>query len=109
MPPYAFWLQGPSSIQAWLLGPGAPCRGSRLLRTEACGGPAFAQYRLQPDGSFAAWGLILLEREGGRIAAWNTFLDAETLFPLFGLPTMEFFAALGFAFNPSSPTTTRPA
>ena len=48
--------------------------------------PAFAQYRLQPDGSFSAWGLIILERERGRIAAWNTFLDVEKLFPLFGLP-----------------------
>ena len=91
MPPYAFWLQGPESIKAWLLGRGAPCRGSRLLRTEASGMPAFAQYRLQrsvasPDGSFAAWGLIILEREGGRIAAWNTFLDVEKLFPLFNLP-----------------------
>ncbi len=86
MPPFAFWLQGRESVKAWLLGPGAPCRGSRLLRTEAAGGPALAQYRLQPDGSFAAWGLIVLEREGGRIAAWNTFLDVATLFPYFGLP-----------------------
>jgi RNA polymerase sigma-70 factor, ECF subfamily len=86
MPPFAFWLQGPESIKAWLLGPGAPCRGSRLLRTAASGMPAFAQYRLQPDGSFAAWGLVVLERHGGRIAAWNTFLDVERLFPLFDLP-----------------------
>jgi RNA polymerase sigma-70 factor, ECF subfamily len=86
MPPYAFWLQGPGSIKAWLLDRGAVCRGSRLLRTEASGMPAFAQYHPQPDGSFAAWGLIILEREGGRIAAWNTFLDVEKLFPLFDLP-----------------------
>lgn len=86
MPPYAFWLQGPESIQAWLLGPGAPCRGSRLVRTEASGQPAFAQYRVQPDGSFAAWGLLMLELMEGEIAAINTFLDVEKLFPLFGLP-----------------------
>ena len=77
MPPYAFWLQGPEPIKAWLLGRGASCRGSRLLRTEASGMPALAQYHPQPDGSFAAWGLIILEREQGRIAAWNTFLDVE--------------------------------
>jgi RNA polymerase sigma-70 factor, ECF subfamily len=86
MPPYAFWLQGRESIRMWLLGPGEGCRGSRLVRTEASGMPAFAQYRLQPDGSFAAWGLIILEQEGGRVAAWNTFLDVENLFPLFNLP-----------------------
>jgi RNA polymerase sigma-70 factor, ECF subfamily len=86
MPPIAFWLQGRESIRAWLLGPGAPCRGSRLLRTDACGQPAFAQYRLQPDGSFAAWGLLMLEAEGGQVTAINTFLDVEKLFPLFGLP-----------------------
>ena len=86
MPPIAFWLQGRESIKAWLLGPGAPCRGSRLLRTDACGQPAFAQYRLQPDGSFAAWGLLMLEQEGGRVTAINTFLDVEKLFPLFDLP-----------------------
>ena len=86
MPPYAFWLQGPASIKAWLLGRGAGCRGSRLLRTEASGAPAFAQYRPQADGSFAAWGLIILERRRDRIAAINTFLDVEKLFPLFDLP-----------------------
>jgi RNA polymerase sigma-70 factor (ECF subfamily) len=86
MPPYAFWLQGRESVKGWLLGRGSGCRGSRLLRTHASGMPAFAQYRLQPDGSFAAWGLIVLEQEHGRIAAWNTFLDVEKLFPLFALP-----------------------
>lgn len=86
MPPFAFWLQGRESIKAWLLGPGAPCRGSRLLATRAAGGPALAQYRLQPDGSFAAWGLIVLEQEGGSITAWNTFLDVDKLFPYLGLP-----------------------
>ena len=86
MPPYAFWLQGPDAIKAWLLGRGAGCRGSRLLRTEASGVPAFAQYRPQPDGSFAAWGLLVLEQRDGRIAAVNTFLDVEKLFPLFNLP-----------------------
>jgi len=86
MPPYAFWLQGPESIRSWLLGRGAPCRGSRMVRTEASGTPAFAQYRRQADGSFAAWGLIILELDRGRIAAWNTFLDVEKLFPFFDLP-----------------------
>jgi RNA polymerase sigma-70 factor (ECF subfamily) len=86
MPPYAFWLQGHESIKGWLLGRGAGCRGSRLVRTDASGTPAFAQYRVRPDGSFAAWGLVILEHGDGRITAINTFLDVDKLFPLFGLP-----------------------
>jgi RNA polymerase sigma-70 factor (ECF subfamily) len=82
MPPYSMWLQGPEQVRGWLLGPGAPCRGSRLVPVAACGGsPAFAQYR--PDG---AWALIVLELDGPRIAGWTSFLDVETLFPMFGLP-----------------------
>jgi len=87
MPPYSFWLRGHESIRAWLVGPGAPCRGSRLLGTEASGSPAFAQYRLSPEGGHRAWGLIVLEVTGDRIAAMTTFLDTETLFPLFGFPS----------------------
>ena len=86
MPPYTLWLQGPDTIRRWLLGRGAECRGSRLLSTDACGSPAFGQYRSAPDGGHQPWALIVLEFAGGRITAWNSFLDTEKLFPLFGLP-----------------------
>jgi RNA polymerase sigma-70 factor (ECF subfamily) len=86
MPPYTLWLQGPDAIRAWLLGRGAGCRGSRLLPTRACGVPAFAQYRPDPAGGYRPWSLTVLELAGGRIAAWNSFLDTEKLFPRFGLP-----------------------
>lgn len=87
MPPYSLWLQGPESVRGWLTGPGAECEGSRLIPVAACGSPAFAQYRLnRADGTHRAWGLIVLELAGDRIAAWNTFLDTETVFPIFGLP-----------------------
>jgi RNA polymerase sigma-70 factor (ECF subfamily) len=86
MPPYALWLQGPAAVRAWLTGPGAQCRGSRLVRTAASGSPAFAQYRLHDDGTFNAWALIVLELDGNHIAGWNSFLDVETLFPMIGLP-----------------------
>jgi RNA polymerase sigma-70 factor (ECF subfamily) len=86
MPPYTLWLQGPAAIRAWLLGRGVGCRGSRLIRTDACGTPAFAQYRRSPDGSYHAWSLTVLELHADRISAWNAFLDTERLFPLFGLP-----------------------
>jgi RNA polymerase sigma-70 factor, ECF subfamily len=85
MPPYALWLQGHAAIRAWMAGPGAPCRGSRLLPTAASGLPAFAQYRPDRDGHHA-WALIVLEPDGERIAAMNYFLDTATLFPRFGMP-----------------------
>jgi RNA polymerase sigma-70 factor (ECF subfamily) len=90
MPPFTLWLRGPDAVRAWLLGPGAGCRGSRLVPTAACGLPAFGQYRLSDDGIHRPWSLTVLEFEGDRISGWNAFLDTERLFPLFGLPaTLE--------------------
>jgi RNA polymerase sigma-70 factor, ECF subfamily len=86
MPPYTLWLRGPEAIRVWLLGRGSGCRGSRLIRTEACGSPAFAQYRHSAEGGYHAWSLTILELKDDRIGAWNAFLDTERLFPLFGLP-----------------------
>jgi RNA polymerase sigma-70 factor, ECF subfamily len=86
MPPFTLWLRGREAIGAWLLGRGAGCRGSRLLRTAANGLPAFAQYRRRADGTYAPWSLTVLELRDGRIAAWNAFLDTATLFPRFGMP-----------------------
>jgi RNA polymerase sigma-70 factor (ECF subfamily) len=87
MPPYTLWLRGHDAIRTWLLGRGAGCRGSRLVPTAACGSPAFGHYRAAgPEGGFRPWALIVLELSGERIAAWNSFLDTEALFPLFGLP-----------------------
>lgn len=88
MPPYTLWLQGPETIRAWLVGRGSGCRGSRLIPTKACGLPAFGQYRPgDSEGTWKPWGLIVLEVRDGRIARWNSFLDTENLFPLFGLPS----------------------
>ena len=86
MPPYTLWLQGRVPIAAWLSGRGAACRGSRLLPVNASGSPAFAQYRPDPNGGHRPWALIVLERRSDGISAWNSFLDTEQLFPLFGLP-----------------------
>ena len=85
MPPYTLWLRGPDAIRGWLLGRGIGCRGSRLVRTAACGSPAFGQYHPGPDGTLEPWAIIVLELTEDRIAAWNSFLDTEKLFPLFGL------------------------
>jgi RNA polymerase sigma-70 factor, ECF subfamily len=86
MPPYSLWLQGPGDVHTWMLGLGSGCRGSRLFPMEACGWPAFAQYRANPEGGYTAWALIVLELEGDRIAGVNSFLDTERLFPRFELP-----------------------
>jgi RNA polymerase sigma-70 factor (ECF subfamily) len=87
MPPYALWLQGRDEVVAWMAGPGAECRGSRLLPTVANGSPAFGQYRPSgPDGQHRAWALQVLEVADGRIVAQQSFLDVGRWFPLFGLP-----------------------
>ena len=87
MPPYDLWLRGTEHIRAWFLGPGAPCRGSKVIPTTANGLPAYGQYRRNADGSgYHPWGLGVLEISSGRIVGINTFLDVDRLFPLFGLP-----------------------
>ena len=88
MPPYALWFQGPEAIRNWMLGLGCGCRGSRLAPAAACGSPAFAQYRPNPEGGHKAWALIVLELANDRIAAVNSFLDVENLFPRFNLPLL---------------------
>jgi len=86
MPPYSLWLRGPREVRTWMLGLGCGCRGSRLISTAACGWPAFAQYRPNPDGGHKAWALIVLELSGDRIFGVNSFLDTENLFPRFDFP-----------------------
>jgi RNA polymerase sigma-70 factor (ECF subfamily) len=88
MPPYALWFQGPEAIRNWMLGLGCGCRGSRLVPTAACGSPAFAQYRVNPEGGHKAWALIVLDLADDRIAGVNSFLDVEALFPRFDLPLL---------------------
>jgi len=87
MPPYEMWLDGRDDMLSWWFGPGAGCRGSRLVPTVANGLPAFGQYRPSgPGGSFEPWALQVLELSGGRIVGFTAFLDTRRLFPLFGLP-----------------------
>ncbi len=85
MPPFELWLQGADTIAQWLLGRGAKCRGSKLVRVEASGGHAYAQYRHLGDGRYEAWALMIAEVDGDRVAAMNSFLDVQTLFPQYGL------------------------
>jgi RNA polymerase sigma-70 factor, ECF subfamily len=86
MPPFALWLRGAADIGAWMLGPGADCRSSRVIPTAANGAPAFAQYRTDPAGGHAPWALQVLQIADGQITELHFFLDTARLFPLFGLP-----------------------
>ena len=93
MPPFALWLSGREDILAWWVGPGAGCRGSRVIPTTAANGaPAFGQYKPSASGEgYEPWALQVLEVADGRIVGFTFFLDTETVFPLFGLP-LEFAA-----------------
>jgi len=87
MPPYELWLRGPENILGWWTGPGIGCAGSKLIPLMANGLPSFAQYRPNPDGAgYTGWALQVLEISGGKVTFFNSFLDTEALFPLFGLP-----------------------
>lgn len=86
MPPYAMWLQGRDDLITWYVGPGIGCAGSKLLAGWANGCPAFAQYRIDPDGGHAPWALQVLELRGGRIDSVHAFLDTAESFERFGFP-----------------------
>jgi RNA polymerase sigma-70 factor, ECF subfamily len=86
MPPYELWLRGLVDIRRWLAGPGAGCRGSRLLPVVANGTAGFAQYRPGPAGGHEPWALQVIDVSGGRVIGITAFLDTARLFPLFGLP-----------------------
>jgi RNA polymerase sigma-70 factor (ECF subfamily) len=88
MPPYDLWLSGRGDILRWWVGPGAGCRGSRVIPTLAANGaPAFGQYKPSATGDgYEPWALQVLEVSDSRIVEFTFFLDTETLFPLFGLP-----------------------
>ena len=88
MPPYELWLSGRDDILAWWVGPGAGCRGSRVIPTITANGlPAFGQYKPSETGSgYDPWALQVLRIEEGRVAEFTFFLGTETIFPLFGLP-----------------------
>ena len=85
MPPHPMWLRGPAEVARWLLGPGAGCRGSRLVATAANGCAAFGSYRPGARGGHEPFALQVIETSGGKVSAIHNFLFPE-LFAAFGLP-----------------------
>ncbi len=88
MPPFDLWLRGREDILRWWVGPGAGCRGSRVIPTVAANGsPAFGQYKpSDSESGYDPWALQVLEIVDGRIVEFTFFLDTARVFPLFGLP-----------------------
>ena len=86
MPPYELWLRGRDDILRFWVGPGASCRGSRLLPAAANGLPAWGQYGPSKDGGYEPWALQVIELSAGRVVEFSFFLDTARFFPLFGLP-----------------------
>jgi RNA polymerase sigma-70 factor, ECF subfamily len=88
MPPYELWLRGRENMFRFWVGPGASCRGSRVIpAVSANGSPAFGQYRPSPTGDgYDPWALQVVEIADGQIVEITFFLDTGRLFPLFGLP-----------------------
>jgi RNA polymerase sigma-70 factor (ECF subfamily) len=91
MPPLPLWLRGPADVHDFMLGPGAGCRGSKLIPLSANGLPAYASYKPDPEsGAWLPWSVTLLEAEGGAgvLTGVHHFLAPflPNLFPSFGLP-----------------------
>jgi RNA polymerase sigma-70 factor (ECF subfamily) len=100
MPPYEMWLRGAGDIGAWMLGPGAGCRGSRVFPIEANGVPAVVQYRPGAAGGHQPWAVHVLEVADGRVAGITSFLDeGNGLFARLGLPQL---LAAGEEFRPAN-------
>src|SRR5690242_4461045 len=85
MPPWPLWLVGPADIQTFMTTTGAKCEGSKVLVTQANGGPAFGIYNPTPEGDYAGWAVVVMETSEGRISALHHFIYPE-LFAEFGLP-----------------------
>ena len=86
MPPFEMWLSGRDQVTAFMVGPGAECRGSRLLPTSANGCAAFAQYRSDGQGGHKPWAIQVVETDGGLISALHVFVMMPELFAVFGMP-----------------------
>jgi RNA polymerase sigma-70 factor (ECF subfamily) len=95
MPPLPLWVRGPDDVHDFMLGPGAACRGSKLIALSANGLPAYASYKPDPEGgAWLPWSVTLLEAEAPAdapapvLTGIHNFLapSMPNLFGSFGLP-----------------------
>jgi RNA polymerase sigma-70 factor (ECF subfamily) len=88
MPPFALWLRGPGDIVKFMQEPGpSQCAGSIMKPVGTANGVrAWGQYKPAPDGGYRPWALVEAEVSGDKLSRLTFFLNAEQLFPEFGLP-----------------------
>jgi RNA polymerase sigma-70 factor, ECF subfamily len=93
MPPLPLWVRGPADVAAFMLGPGAACRGSKVIALSANGLPAYASYKPDPEsGTWHPWSVTILEADAGAgapaLTGVHNFLAPfmPNLFQSFGLP-----------------------
>jgi RNA polymerase sigma-70 factor (ECF subfamily) len=93
MPPLPLWVRGPEDVAAFMLGPGAACRSSKLIALSANGLPAYASYKPEPESAtWLPWSVTILEADadGGTpaLTGVHNFLAPfmPNLFGSFGLP-----------------------
>jgi len=90
MPPYSMWVAGSSDITRFMQEPGpSACAGSILVPVPggtANGDWAWGQYKPSRAGGHRAWSVHLATPAGDRMSQLTFFLDAERVFPEFGLP-----------------------
>jgi len=87
MPPYELWVRGSKDVIAFMREPGPrTCAGSVLVPSGFVNGVrAWGQYKPDKHGGFSAWALQVHEVVDGKFGRLTFFLDAERLFPEFGL------------------------
>jgi RNA polymerase sigma-70 factor, ECF subfamily len=87
MPPFSLWLRGSSDIVHFMQEPGpSHCAGAVLVPVGPVNGvQAWGQYNPSPAGGYTPWALQVHEATDGKISRMTFFLDAERLFPEFGL------------------------
>jgi RNA polymerase sigma-70 factor (ECF subfamily) len=90
LPPSAAWFTGGRAITEAISGLGSP-NDWRMLATAANGQPAAAAYHRQPDGSYRAYGIVVLTATATGIARLVVFADPG-LFRWFDLPQTYAFA-----------------
>lgn len=84
MPPFQLYLKGRKNVVTWMAGPGFECEGSKTIPVQVNGGPGFAQYRIDPAGGFAPWGVHAVIVRDGAVAEETVFLGPE-IFASLGL------------------------
>ena len=84
MPPSSVWFAGGKAIATAVVGLGSPGEW-RMVPTAANGQPAAAAYQRGTDGTYRAFGIVVLTASATGIAGLVVFGDPG-LFGWFGLP-----------------------